>query len=466
METSELTLRNGLVVTPSGVLRGGIAVSGGVITHVGADATLPRGTEDVDVGGKVIFPGVIDPHCHLGVGDGHGPEKLESDFVTESRDAAAGGVTTLVSTTVFGTESRVWAVEDGIRRGTGTSQVDFRFNVVMTLREHCAEVAELTQRLGCRSFKFFTGYNGAQAASFGMLPEGVVWDFFWEACEAIAAAHPRAFPMIHAEEPNARNMLNDRMRATGRTDYLQSWHEASPNILEPIQIYPAALIAHEHGCPLYVVHVSAWESVELIRDLHARGWDVVGETLGAFLYWTAGEGDAKGLGAYGKIQPPIRGPRDRDELWRGVNDGTITLIGTDCQQYTIESQQGDFWDARVGLGPLMGTLLPSCVTAGLRQGRCSLDTLARTLAENTARRFDLYPQKGVLQVGSDADVVVFDPNASKPAKAAELHSISGYTIYEDEELYGWPELVYVRGTLVSKDGAIVAEQPIGRYVPA
>ena len=233
-----------------------------------------------------------------------------------------------------------------------------------------------------------------------------------------------------------------------------------------MQLYSAALIANEVGVPLYTVHVSAAESVDLIRDLQARGFQTFGETLNAFLYYTAEEADERSIGAYGKVQPPIRAARDRDALWHGIRDGTIEFVGTDSQQYSIVSQEGNFWDARVGLGPVMATMFPSVYTAGVLGGRCTLEDLARVCCENNARRFDLYPQKGVLRPGSDADMVVFDPHARRVARAADLPSASGYSIFEGESLGGWPQHVFLRGRQIVRDGQVVEKENIGRYVPA
>ncbi len=462
---ADLTLRNGTVVTPTGLVRGGLSASGGVITHIGADAELPQGETDIDVGGHYLLPGLIDPHVHLGIGPGAGPEKLRADFISESRDAAAGGVTTMITTTLFGTESRGEVAELAITEGNANSLVDFRLTGIMLTREHLAEVDDLV-KLGLRSFKFFLGYKGDQAESFGMSREGASWDFFYEACEAIGAAGAKAFPTVHCEDPWVRDFLTERMRGSGANRQLQRWLETSPNILEPMQIYPAALIANEVGTPVYVVHTSAWQSVDLVRDLKDRGWEVYSETIAAFLYWTAPEADAKNKGAVGKIQPPIRLARDRDALWRGIKDGTVTSIGTDCQMYPHSARQGDFWDAMVGLGPGMGTLLPAVHTAGVLTGRCTIEDMARLLSENTARRFDLYPQKGALQVGSDADVVVFDPNASKTVSAESLESAAGYTLYDGETLTGWPDRVFVRGSVVFEGGRIADTKRAGRHVPA
>ena len=211
----DLTLRNGVVVTPSGLIRGGLSASRGVITHVGPDHLLPAGATDLDVGGKYLLPGLVDPHVHLGIGPGAGPEKLVRDFESESADAASGGVTTMITTTLFGTESRGEVAEAAIATGDQHSLVDYRLTPVVTTREHLAEAAELV-KLGVRSFKFFLGFKGAQAESFGINADGISWDFFYQACEALGEAGATAFPTVHAEDPWVRDFLTERLRGTRR----------------------------------------------------------------------------------------------------------------------------------------------------------------------------------------------------------------------------------------------------------
>ena len=462
METpTELTLRNGWVVTPHGVLRGGLTASAGVITSVGADDSLPRGRQDIDVRGKLIFPGVIDPHTHMGMGD---PMAFERDFSTESRDAVCGGVTTLITTCLFGPSPRVPEVRESIAAGERSSHADFRVTAAMTTRAHVEEIPELVG-LGVRSFKYLWGYKRALATGFGGSESGVPTDLFWLSCERFLSAHPKAFPMVHAEDPDVRDLFNSRWRALDPRGCLVSWAHANPNVLEPLQLAQAAWIAESVGVPLYMVHVSSHEAVQMIREFKQKGWRTVGETLTAFLYWTAEEADAKGVGALGKVQPAIKFARDREALWKGLRDGTITQIGTDSLVYSREEATGDLWERRPGLGPGMGTSLPAIVTAGLGRGRITLEQMARVMCENVARQFDLYPTKGVLQVGSDADIVVLDPTVGGIVTAARLHSASEYSLYEGEELSGWPGLVFVRGRLVARDGAPVSSEAHGRFVP-
>lgn len=464
---AELKIRNAIVVTPTGQVTGGLTVSDGVITQIGPDQELASATTDIDAGGNYLLPGCIDPHVHLGIGPGPAPraEKLERDFASESADAASGGVTTMITTTLFGPESRGEVTELAIKKGDEYSLVDYRLTAVVTKREHLAEIPDLV-KAGLRSFKFFLGYKGAQAEGFGMNVDGISWDFFYQACEALGEAGAKSFPTIHAEDPWVRDFLVERMRGSGKNALLQRWLETSPNILEPMQIYPAALIAHEVGTPVYVVHTSAWQSVELIHDLRQKGWPIFGETLAAFLYWTAPEADARNKGALGKIQPPIRLDRDREALWGGLRDGSLTSVGTDCQMYPHSTRsEVDFWDAQVGLGPGMGTMLPAVYTAGVLTGRCTIDDIARLLSYNTAQRFDLLPQKGQLAVGADADIVVFDPHLKRTVVGSQSFTAAGYSLYDGEELSGWPTQTYVRGELVFDAGAIVSPKPTGRHVP-
>lgn len=464
---ADLTIRNAIVVTPTGQVSGGLSVSDGVITQIGADHELASAVTEINASGKYLLPGLIDPHVHLGIGPGPAPgaEKMERDFASESADAASGGVTTMITTTLFGAESRGEVTELAIKKGDENSLVDYRLTAVITKREHLAEVSGLV-KVGLRSFKFFLGYKGAQAEGFGMNVDGISWDFFYQACEALGEAGATAFPTIHAEDPWVRDFLHERMRGSGGNALLQRWLQTSPNILEPMQIYPAALIAHEVGTPVYVVHTSAWQSVELIRDLRQKGWPIYGETLAAFLYWTAPEADAKNKGALGKIQPPIRLDRDREALWGGLLDGTLTSVGTDCQMYPHSTRTDvDFWDAQVGLGPGMATMLPAVYTSGVLPGRCTIDDIVRLLSYNTARRFDLLPQKGQLAVGADADIVVFDPQLQRTVVGSQTLTAAGYSLYDGETLTGWPTQTYLRGQLVFDSGAIVSPKPTGRHVP-
>ena len=166
-----------------------------------------------------------------------------------------------------------------------------------------------------------------------------------------------------------------------------------------------------------------------------------------------------------RVQPAIKSPEDGAALWEGLRDGTGSQVGTDSLVYTKEEATSDLWDRRPCLGPGLGTSLPVVVTAGLDRDRVSLEQMARTMADNVARQFDLYPAKRVLQLGSEADVVVFDPGKSRVATGERLPSAPEYTPCERARLYGWADEVFLRGRLLAGDGRIAASAPNGRYVP-
>ena len=191
------------------------------------------------------------------------------------------------------------------------------------------------------SFKFFTGYVGEQAAAFGIDPQGITPDFFFEACESLRRAGAPAFAAIHAEDPYVRGILVDRLRQiSGRTDHpLVAWADASPEWAESMQIYTYGLVAQQVGVPLYPVHVSAAHTVETLNRMRAGGANIIGETIALFLSTTAEEMDAAGMGAKAKIQPPLRHEADKERLWLGIKEGALSVIGTDSLTYSAKYKQ-------------------------------------------------------------------------------------------------------------------------------
>ena len=178
-----------------------------------------------------------------------------------------------------------------------------------------------------------------------------------------------------------------------------------------MQIYTHGHIANQLGCPLYPVYISSAQSVDTIATLKAQGFPIVGETLAYFLSTTAPEMGAKGADAKGKIQPPIRFEKDRERLWRGIKDGTLSVVGTDSLTYSARFKaSGDFWDCRVGVNMQVADTLALLFDEAINHRGVDLLTLARVLSENAARMYGIYPRKGAVAVGSDADLAVIDKN--------------------------------------------------------
>jgi len=268
--TNDLLLKNGLIVTSSGAIRGGLAIAGERIAGVGIEDTLGSARREIDLQGKIVMPGLFDPHVHLGLsGDTFGDDAMATDFEFDTRECLVGGVTTIATTTLIGRQTLPELFSRAIKCGESRSWCDFKVTCVVNTLDQVKQIPAVASQGGV-SYKFFTGYAGAQAEGFGMNKDGISPAFFYEACRSINAAGRPVFPMIHAEDPFVRGILMDELRRLGRRDYLTAWAESSPEWAESVQIYTYGLIANQLGCPLYPVHISAAQSVDTIASLKAQ----------------------------------------------------------------------------------------------------------------------------------------------------------------------------------------------------
>lgn len=459
----DLIFKNGDVVTPGGVLRGvAVAVNGEKIVAIGRPQDLGSAKREIDLDGKVLFPGMFDPHCHLGSGDERTYEYMAESFAKDTRDFLIGGVTSMATTTVLTRES----LPDNIQKTKKAGQhswTDYRVTSVVLTEEHVEQIPAAIHA-GVRSFKFYCGYCLDQAEKMGMNRDGVPPDMFYRACEQVAKTDKRALLMVHAEEPHVRRMLSQRMKAEGREDLI-AWAEHSPQWSEAVQVALYGEIANELKVPLYVVHISRGPTVDMIEYLRSRGHKILGETLTCFLTTTAHERHDCGCGLKAKIQPPIRFAEDQDRLWRAMAEGSVTAIGTDTIPYTSKYKgKQPFWDARPGLNIQTIDTLPLLLTEGYHKGKVDLVTLAKALSENPASYFGAGDRKGKIAIGYDADFTVIDLEKTAKLGLARMRGRSDYSIWEGKETKGMPVMTVLRGQVVSEAGEIVAELPSGAYL--
>ena len=474
-----LVVRNGRVVTPTGVVRGGLVAEEGVIVHVGPDSTLPANGEVVDARGHWVLPGVIDPHTHIGVGPlAATMDRIRSGWETESRAAVHKGVTTVISfqggSPIPMREAHVPMLEQQIGWAEEVSYADFAFHAIMQTPEHLDEQEALAER-GVVGFKhFYTAYKPGRDATadqitIGYTDDGMLYDSF-ERLGRLRREGANVLGMIHAEDADICAHLEAGLKAEGRTD-LAAWAEGRPNVACLIRSESAAEIARETGCPLYIVHITTAEEVALVRRLRAAGYPIYGETCVHYLTHTKDLEERHGC--YPKVIPSIKSAADREALWRGLADGTLTTLGTDHCAWTKEEKEGpearqfgNIWGALPGMTG-MEYLLPAVMTFGVRRGILTIEQVARICSENPARRFGLYPRKGVLQVGSDADLVIVDPE-KRATVTPEYHRgwITDWSIYDGWEFQGMPETTVVRGEPVVEAGEIVGQPGHGTYVGA
>jgi dihydropyrimidinase len=264
---------------------------------------------------------------------------------------------------------------------------------------------------------------------------------------------------VHTENGLATDYLEDKYKREGR-DLKEAFALMRPAILEAEALNRAMALAQVTGAALYVPHNSATENLEPLRRARANGWKVFGETCPQYLTLT--EETTMRLGAQAKIGPPLRTARDNQAMWEGLNDGTLVTIGSDHAPKP-KKVDDDFYDAAYG-APQIETMLTLCYDAGVNRGRISLPKLIAALSETPAKLFGLYPRKGTLQVGSDADLVIFDPAKTHTITAATQHSRAGYTLYEGRPLTGAVVMTLQRGEVIVENGELLGRPGRGQFL--
>lgn len=452
--TVDLILRGGTVVNHDGRLAASVAVKDGKIVAIGGLEVMPEAREIVDVSGKFLLPGAIDTHVHLGA-----YQPFEDDL-QDTAAAAVGGLTVVANFIGTGLDLNEGSYAPRLRRyielWDSHTMCDGIFHVIITEPLHLDEIPQYIDEFGITSFKFFS-YRGADAEKLGLrdITDGTLFDGF----RRIAALGPRAVAMCHCENTDIIDVLRNELRTAGRQD-LAALTEARPGWVEAMDVAKVRFIQQETGATSFIVHVSSGLSVELIAEAKSRGLSMFAETTPSYLTHTGAD---DGLGPIGVEFPPLKLDSDRERLWRGLADGTIDTIGTDyasiCRQEKLS-----VWDAKPGFAH-MQLMLPVLLSYGVNGGRISLERAVETCSTRAAQIFGLFPKKGVLAAGSDADIVVVDLDLTRKITPELLrYYYSDHTLYDGMELTGWPVATYLRGELVARDGEVVGSPGMGRYL--
>lgn len=461
----DLVVRNARVVgqvTPGrlSIVEGGLAVSNGRITRIAADGALPAGRQEIDADGQVLMPGFIDPHVHFGLGYGSGEERAIDDFTRDTAAAAVGGVTTFL-TTIGGFPGLRNCLQRFKEIGAAKSLIDFKLTVAMVRPIHLPQQVDLFDNEGVNSFKYANlSYRGEEAKAVG-LAESADYDFLFKGWEILAKeCGPQAVPMIHCEEASIFYVLRERLREQGRTD-LRAWDDCRPGELETIHVMAAGYVAKLAGSSVYCVHISSGGSVDAIQFLQGQGIRIIGETCASYLAPVTRDSP---IGVLGKVNPPLRGREDCERLWQGLIEGTMSNVGTDHSARRLVDKAGQsILDARPGFPGICE--FPSIMTTETISTRqLGWEFLAKIGAENTARIFGIYPKKGVIAEGSDADFVLIDPEARWTMSATLFPQRSDFSIFEGWPIRGRVTSTFVRGRKVAENGQVVAEPPHGQFV--
>jgi dihydropyrimidinase/allantoinase len=424
----------------------------------------------IDARGRLVLPGAVDSHFHIGI-----YRDLAIDAESETRSALAGGVTTVVS--YFRTGSHYLnksgpyrtIFPEVVAATEGHAHTDFAYHLGIMTTEQLDEIDWLVREQGVASFKYYMFYKGLNLTSDSTrgtdytMSDSYDLGHLYRLMTKVAAASKayghrgRISLSLHCEQAELLRVFIEEARRVG-AEGLEAYHKARPPLTEVLSIAEALVLTEATRAPVNLLHLSSHDAVQAAwigRHRHPH-LDIKLETTLhhlALTYETSGPG--------GKVNPPIRSEADREALWRAVLDGSIDTIVSDHACCSEEEKEGDFWSALPGFG---GTALlyPYLLSEGPRRG-LSLTRIVELASANPARAFGLYPRKGALSIGSDADIAVIDPDREQTISPGVLHSAQDFTPFAGMKIRGWPTHTLLRGQLVF-DGKTVTGAPSGAYV--
>lgn len=437
--TVDLVINGGTLVFPDGTLQASLAIQGEQIAAIGLPETMPPAKEVLDATGLYILPGAIDAHVHFREpGYTH-----KEDWQTGSAAAAMGGVTTVFEMpNVNPPTGTPEALAQKHALAAEKSHVDF--GLYGLLAEDNIDQLEALVAGGVAGFKCFMGntFGNLPSPSTGAMLEGF----------EIVARHGLRIA-LHAETASIMARRTAALQAAGRTDPLAHL-DARPAVVAIEAVSRAAVLAEWTGARIHVLHVSSADELRPLREAKARGVDITAETCPQYLLLDSGEyGRLKGVI---RVNPPVREARHKDPLWAALADGTIDMIATDHAPHVPEEKgRASIWDCDCGF-PGVETQMPLMLTEVAR-GRMAITDYVRWSAANPARSFGLYPRKGVLRPGSDADLAIVDLRREATIKDAVLQSRAKITPWNGRLVQGLPMHTLVRGRFVMRDRALVEQ---------
>ncbi len=439
----DLVVKNARLLLESGIARGGIGVLDGKIAIIASDEHLPDAATVIDAEGKMLMPGLIDAHAHI-----HDPTMLEhEDFTTGSQAAAAGGVTTIVDMPLTNQVDSIQAVDEKIAQGESMSVIDFALYAGMMNSGNIDSILPLVQK-GVAAFKAFT-CEPYQTSS------GVIVKCLSEVSEY--GGHLT----VHSEDQGVLDEFRNEM--DGDWDAPISHSLARPNISEYLAVKTNIDIVEKTGGHLHIAHVTTREGILEIERGKIRGNMVTTEVCPHHLVFF--RDDMNRLGPKSKLNPPLRTKEDRAALWSALLRGSIDTVVSDHAPCPSDKKEAGAKDIREAWSGVDGTqmILRVLLSEGINKGRLSLSRLLRICSRNPARIFGLYPKKGVLRIGADADFVIIDQTREEKITADLMFSKCDWTLYEGMTMKGVPVMTFSRGVQIFKDNQLTAKPGHGKY---
>lgn len=458
----DLILRNGTVVTPHGTSRQDVAISGEAISAITSPDAIDntQTKRSIDVNGKIVMPGGIDPHVHckwiMPMPDGtfgftEGPEIV-------SRAALYGGTTTLID---FAARLEDIPFSEVIEKRdhdwVGNCYCDYSYHLMLLGDVEPPVLSELEGLIGdgYPTIKIFTT-NITPSRSGRMVHFGDIWEVF----KVITRAG--GLGVIHAEDNDLVMHMYEKLIREGRVSF-HNLAEVHSALSEDLSFRRVIRLAEAEKTPLYMMHVSAGTGVRAIREARAKGQAIYGETLHQYMLFTS-EDYKRPNGQIYHTYPSLKSPEDQAELWAGTLDGSINAVATDelcctLQLKTVGNRIDDTTGGNAGVEPRLGVMYQEMVT----ERGYSLEQFVDLCSSNAAKIMGLYPRKGAIAAGSDADIAVLDPTIKRKVRLEDLHE-SDYSPWEGHEITAWPVMTILRGKIMVENGVFMGDPKDGKYL--
>lgn len=449
-------IKNGTIITASDTFNGDVLIDNGKVTAIGID--LPCvGIEVIDAKGCYLFPGGVDPHTHLEMPFGGTVSK--DDFESGTIAAAFGGTTTIIDFCLTNKgEPLKNAIQTWHTKSKDKAVIDYGFHLMIGefTDSVLAEIPQVIEEEGITSFKVFMAYKNVLQADDETLFRTLV----------MAKKHG-ALVMVHAENGDVIDFLTKEALAAGNTEPI--YHALTrPSEVEGEATGRACLLAGLADSQLYVVHVTCAEAVEKIAEARNKGFNVYGETCPQYLVLDQSELEKPDFeGAKYVWSPPLREKKHQQALWNALRSGQLQTLGSDQCSFDFNGQKdlgkGDFTKIPNG-GPFIEDRFSVLFSEGVKKGRINLNEFVDIVSTRSAKLFGLFPQKGTIAVGSDADIVIFDPEIERTISVNSHHMAVDYNAFEGMKVTGEPVSVLCRGEFVIKDKQFVGAKGKGQYL--
>src|SRR5438874_755587 len=433
-------IANGKVVTATDTYLADIAISAGKIEVVGQNLPRQNAARVLEAMGKYVFPGGIDVHTHLDMP--FGGTTSADDFETGTRAAAWGGTTTLIDFAIqYKGQSLRQAFDTWMKKAEGRAVADYAFHCIITdLPDACLDEMSALVREGVTTFKLFMAYPGIF-----MLDDASIFKALRQ------TAQHGGMVCMHAENGGAIDVIVKQALAEGKK--APKYHALTrPTTAEAEACGRAIALAEMAGAPLYIVHLSCFDALEKVREARDRGLPVYAETCPQYLYLSLDDMDAPGFeGAKYVFTPPLREKWHQEKLWSGLKHDNLQVVSTDhcpfCFKEQKEMGKDDFTKIPNG-GPGIEHRMSLVYSGGVGKGRFSINRFVELVSTTPAKIFGLYPRKGTIAVGSDADLVIFDSNREHTISAQTHHMRVDYSMFEGIKVKGMPDVVMSRGRVL------------------